>query len=143
MASRVHGERPVKQKRMPSRDADRNFIAVEGINYYIRLKNGKPISLVKEENFRFKHILGLDIQRFDEQVYLCSLTASEKLSTSIGWFQKKYKKHTRDFTAVQITAIKHARKECGAGLAKLADVYQTTPKVIQDITHLGRSNKHA
>jgi|TARA_B110000967_G_C18890933_1_gene567351 hypothetical protein len=79
-------------------------------------------------------MLGLDVISFDKQICIADTPTSQRLTTAIDWFKKKFKKPLDDFTWLTKTNIKAARKD-GAGIAALANTHATTAAIIKRIIH--------
>ena len=104
----------------------------ENNGYFIRVKNSKPVSLVKKTNGKSRHLLGLDLQFFDREVWVCKEPYSPQLTVAIEWFQKKYKRQLPDLSQGTRVDIRQARK-IGASVATLAKNYGITRKTVQEI----------
>jgi len=121
----IAGERPERQKRLP-------FPPGKELNYYLRLKNHKALSIVKEQNYQFFHVAGLDVQVFDEEVWLCKGPESRRLMVAIDWFRSKYKRKKDEFTGKMRGDIREARRE-GASVERIARNYSTTRRTVREI----------
>lgn len=102
--------------------------------YFIRVKHEKPISLIRKTNGKTKHLLGLDTEYFDREVWFCKEPWSPRLSVAIEWFLKRSKRKLDDIPKATRLLIRKGRKN-GASIETLAKNYKTTRKIVRKIIH--------
>ena len=108
-------------------------------NYFIRLKTikgkSKPISLVRQlESGQYCHLMGLDTQLFDEEIWVTDSPTSNRLTVAIHWFAKKYKRSYSELTGVERQAIKTARMN-GAAFSTISKIYRISASTARKVVH--------
>jgi hypothetical protein len=108
-------------------------------NYFIRLKTvkgkPKPITLVKQlASGLYCHLMGLDTQLFDEEIWVTDSSTSNRLTVAIDWFAKKYKRSYSELTGVEKQAIKTARMN-GAAFSTIAKIYRVSASTARNVVH--------
>ena len=108
-------------------------------NYFIRLKTikgkSKPISLVRQlESGQYCHLMGLDTQLFDEEIWVTDSPTSNRLTVTIDWFTKKYKRSYSELTGVEKQSIRTARTN-GAAFSTIAKIHRISASTARKVVH--------